>query len=62
MLSSGGGEAGLIVVICSASPAWNVNALQTVVLSQLDSLRRELITIAQDSYAAVTYSKVSPAV
>ena len=32
--------------------------MQTVVLSQLDSLRRELITIAQDGSAAVTYSKV----
>jgi hypothetical protein len=32
--------------------------MQTVVLSQLDSLRRELITISQDGYAAVTYSKV----
>lgn len=34
-------------------------ALQTVVLSQLDSLRRELITIARDSYAAVTFAKAS---
>lgn len=32
--------------------------MQTVVLSQLDSLRRELIIISQDGYAAVTFSKV----
>jgi hypothetical protein len=35
-----------------------VAIMQTVVLSQLDSLRRELITIAQNGFAAVTFSKV----
>lgn len=48
--------------MCVMMPDCTTDVLQTVVLSQLDSLRRELITIAQDGFAAVTYSKVSPAV